>query len=134
MSGLLSGDPQVGLWLGRLLLGMAATIAVSVAFLLLHHAASLRREAGRRRRIQAVAEALAPFLAGRSGAREAVATARRRWGRHAVSTVLRRARRSLAGEAERAISELLRRIGEPRRLAWAARRGGAWATGVGDRS
>ncbi len=93
MSGLLAGDPAVGLFLGRLLLAMGGTIAVRIAFLLLHHAASVRREATRRRRIEAVAEEVAPYLAGRDQATEAVTDAVRRWGRRAVSTVLRRARR-----------------------------------------
>jgi len=121
----LAGDPLAGLWLGRLLVAMTGAIVVSVTFLLLHHAGSLRREAGRSRRIKAAAEELAPFLAGHSGASAAVAAAVRSWGRFAVSTVLRRARRSLAGEAERSISALLEETGETRRLARAARRGGA---------
>jgi HEAT repeat protein len=125
VSDFLAGDPLVGLWLGRLLLILAATIVVSVTFLLLHHAGGLRREAGRRRRIEAAAEELAPYLAGGSGAAAAVAAAVRSWGRFAVSTVLRRARRSLSGESERAVSALLEEMGETRRLARTARRGGA---------
>lgn len=125
MSGVLGGDPLVGIWLGRLLLVMAAAIFASVTFLLLHHAVSLRREAKRRRRIEAVAEELAPYLAGRTGAAAAVAGAVRTQGRRAVSTVLRRARRSLAGDSERAVSDLLEGMGETRRLARAARWGGA---------
>ncbi len=129
MSGALAGDPLTGLWLGRLLVAMTVAIVVSVTFLLLHHAASLRREAVRRRRIEAAAEELAPYLAGRSGASAAMAAALRSRGRFAVSTVLRRARRCLAGDAERAISDLLEEMGETRRLARSARRGGALRRG-----
>ena len=129
MSGLLAGDPLAGLWLGRLLVAMSAAIAVSITFLLVHHTASLRRETRRRRQLEEAAEELAPYLAGRAGASTAVAAAVSVWGRQAVSTVLRRARRSLAGESDRRISALLEEIGEPRRLARTARRGGALRRG-----
>jgi hypothetical protein len=129
VSGLLAGDPLVGLWLGRLLAAMTGAIALSVSFLLLHHAISLRRERQMRRRIAAAAERLAPYLAGRAGAPAAVASAVRAWGRPAVSTVLRRARRILSGNSERAVSELLEQIGETRRLVRGARLGGALRRG-----
>ena len=132
VSGLLSGDPLAGLWLGRLLVAMAAIVGVSVCFLLTHHAASLRREASRRRRVAAAALELAPYLAGRGAtpaAPAALAACIRAHGRFATATVLRRARRSLAGPAERAVSALLEQIGETRRLARSARRGGALRRG-----
>lgn len=129
MSGLLANDPVALLWLGRLLAALGGTILLGVAFLLLHHATSLRRESVRQRRIEAAAERLAPYLVGQAGASAAVAQAARQWGRPAVATVLGRARRSLAGPTERAISGLLEELGEQRRLASAARRGGALRRG-----
>jgi HEAT repeat protein len=122
LSELLAGSPLAGLWLARLLAAMTAVILASVAFLLLHHAASLRRETRRRRQIAAAAEELAPYLVGRRGRSAVLADAIRRHGRLAVSTVLRRARRSLAGESEQIVAALLEQMGEPRRLARVARR------------
>ena len=84
---------------------------------------------GRRRRIEAAAEELAPYLAGRRGASAAVAAAVRSWGRSAVSTVLRRARRSLAGESELAISALLEELGETATAGARRPRGGALRRG-----
>ncbi len=111
------------------LLWLAGTLAASVGFLLLHHAVSLYRERRFLERLQQAACFLAPYLSGAGDAAAAVERARRSWGRRAVATVLRRARRPLAGPREQAISKLLEEMGECRRLARSARHGGALRRG-----
>lgn len=124
MSRLLTGDPLIAVWTLWCLAVLGGLVAACAILLLARHTLGLRHERRFRRRVCQAGRLLAPALAGATPAAPLLLAARRRFGLAVVVTVLRRARRMLAGEAELRISQLIEQTGEPERLVRAARRGG----------
>lgn len=108
-------DPIALVTVGVLALTVLAIL--SCVMLVLHHAVSELRQRRRERRTQDAMLLLAPAIVMATELPEAAGSAVRRFGRDAVSEVLRRARGEMAGEPAAALTAALESIGEVKRLA-----------------
>ena len=103
-------DPIALVTIGVLALTVLATL--SCVMLVVHHAASELRQRRHDRRLKGAMELLAPAIVMADDLPGIARSAVRRFGRNAVSEVLRRARGEMAGEPAAALTDALESIGE----------------------
>lgn len=108
-------DPIALVTVGVLALTVLATL--SCVMLVVHHAVSELRQRRRDRRMQDAMVLLAPAIVMADELPAVARSAVRRFGRDAVSEVLRRARGEMAGEPAQALTAALESIGEVTLLA-----------------
>lgn len=112
-------DPIALVTVGVLALTVLATL--SCVMLVVHHAASELRQRRHDRRLKGAMELLAPAIVMADDLPEVSRSAVGRFGRNAVSEVLRRARGEMAGAPAAALTAALDSIGEVKGLVRRAR-------------
>ena len=111
--------------LGLLLILGLLVISLSLA-LILHHVITDRKQRLRETQIREAAESLAPAMISGENLVNTVQAAVRKWGARSVSSVLRRSRVQLSGQAESRAAEGLAIMGEVDRLLDEARAAASW--------